>query len=404
MTRPFFHALALVLSVAGITLCAEDVLPAAPPEFAKELSEATGEKRIEVLELAGRYKPDARILDEFRKSLAGPTPEEAASALIAARRWNLDGAPLAPDIQKLLEHSNTELAGYAANTLGRVCPTAPGADAAIAKLIRRIQSGKVVPLHLKFALQGLANVKPDAGNSKEVCAALREVARDKRFRSSIPLIHAYSAQGAAALPDIREMLQSESVWDKRLALYVLMAIGPDTQEIIPETLKLLNTQDVNLRQPAVSAAVALSPDDPAVVARMNQVFALAALPVKDLDYLQSSDVEGVLNGLRCGGAKGIPWILKGLKHRDPDFRKHCASRLEFILPSRSDSLGPAVLVDFHTNPKGPSDALLILTAMAGAARPALPALESALKKEPQNAELNRAVTTIRAAKLPDGDE
>lgn len=389
----------LILFFGSLSATAETLLDV-PNGFVVKLNTATGSVRQELIGEAKAYKPDSALLAEIRKSVVGSLPEETAVALETVFHWGPQAAPLAADIAAAIEHKNEEIAAYSACTLAYVDPEFKNADSSVAKLLRRILSGSKGSLQLGWCVISLVAFKIDPKNVPEFIAILSEIKKDPKFRGSEPLAFVFAKLGSPVVEHLRGCLKNGPVWERRSSLYALTFMGPAGQAALPEVVTFLDSEDTNVRFPAVAAAVAMKSDDALVQARIETILTRATKSAKDLSFMESEDRDAMLLGLRCGGAASVPLISKALTIST--LVESSKQRLRAWLPPAVDSLMPVLVANVNSGiPQARENALLILSKMEGAAKPALPVLEAALLKNPADAALKDIVKTIRSAKASD---
>ncbi len=253
----------------------------------------------------------------LRKALGDPESRVQWRAAEALGR--LQARDAAPDLKRLLAHPS--IAGEAARALGRM--GARDAQPDLRALL--VQENAYVRRSAAFALADLG-----VDDSLRLVA---DVLRREEFAIQLDAAEWLEAQGARAVPTLRECLKDRNPVARRLAAEALGKMG--AAEAVPDLEALLADPEARVREGAVDALEDLRPEgrsgvlipllrDPAWEVRRSAARALGTMGAKEAapelrarldDSAPYVSITAATSLARLGDRAGVPLLLREARDR-----------------------------------------------------------------------------------------
>jgi HEAT repeat protein len=204
--------------------------------------------------------------------------------------------------------------------------------------------------------------------------------------------------GSAAVPDLVNLLKSESREDRSLAAITLSQLGADAQAAIPALVIALEDQDEYVRKFAAAALgeignEALPPLLDTLQSQTPTTRDLAAAAMGDMgtaavpglvELINVDDPETRLPTMMALAQIGpdalpaLPALVKALEDKDPDIRNQAAITLGRMGPQAHSAISALAKALNDSQPTVRSSAAAALESIGAEARVAIPALVEAL--------------------------
>jgi RNA polymerase sigma factor (sigma-70 family) len=223
-----------------------------------------------------------------------------------------------------------------------------------------------------------------------IVAGMRGFAMDGRDRDDLPVFEAAIAAltriGGEAAPPLVEELSSGKRNDRRFALSVLNALGPEGSAAFPAVARAANDRDSEVRSMALRALPRLDRDG-------KSVPVLAGALTDKNPAVRRLGIEGlVMLGLRARGA--APDLIRATRDADLGTRVAAVDALRTVAP-KEPGVVPALTAALRDRNRDVRlVALRSLGALGPAAQAAVPAMVQSLKEAQDPAERDWAVDAL----------
>lgn len=340
----------------------------------------------------------ARILPELKRRLASPDQRQRLTAIFGLSALGKAGLPPLLDA---LRHGDAWTREYAAIFLEGFVPD----DAAALKaLIDALDDPE--PKVRSAAMSRLPNGPCSAPAVPKLLQRLSHPDRETRDAAASKL----AMIGTDVMPELFRLIRSGDSRTRQAAINAIGNMDVEAGAAIPDLVKLLHDQDVEVRRNAAWALYRVGPQDPAILPTLVEAYqndkdpethdrlgdclmkfgaqAKAALPtlVEDLRRAIERDDQNSIGSIRILGAMGadakpaVPLLIRALRGSNWQRHGEAAVALEQIGPEAREAI-PA-LIEVLEGEDGPSEgsyAVSALSAMGPSARKAVPAILDVIK-------------------------
>ncbi|WP_278466246.1 HEAT repeat domain-containing protein [Gimesia maris] len=316
------------------------------------------------------------------KALKVENPELVWHAANALGAISAKPDEVVPALTPLLKNSSPEVKAHAAIALGNF---GSAAKSAVPELIKLLADSE---LNVKLdAASALGSIGPDASSA---VPALAKAMQDGPTALTLTSASALASIGKAAVPEVTKLLNKDSSL-KLLAIHVLGEIGTESEESIPELLKLTKSDDTDIRETAIVSLGEIGPK------------AIKAEPelIKILENSTGTTRNKAVYALsKIGSKKALPLIKKYAESDSDDerFRLVCAWALLRENPTNPEAVNAALpgLI------KALSDENALLRREAASAialsgplaKSAIPSLKEALETEQDQQVIFEIITAL----------